>query len=123
MSVDMLKFNDSKFHTSNREHFKLVFKLILVALDFLRTEANVIHTDIKLDSVMLRFDDHLRLPALENSLLSNESWDIKEVVDDELTIYTGMNMLPTKNHGPAMLCDYGQTRIGPVANWNGYVQP
>lgn len=122
MSTDLLYFNEFKFDTSDIEHFKWVFKQILLALDFLHTEANIVHTDLKLDSIMLKYGLWKVLPSIERKSLDGKL-SARSVIDDEVTIYHGVNMLPTTSHGPPLLCDFGQARIGTIMDWEGDIQP
>lgn len=94
---------------------KNVLYHILTALDFLHTEAGVIHTDIQEKNVLLGMSDS----SLQNDLEKFEQAEIdsptpRKIIDDgERIIYASRRLVPRKyDYGRPVLCDFGQARFG-----------
>ncbi|RAK91960.1 kinase domain protein [Aspergillus costaricaensis CBS 115574] len=100
---------------------KETLKCILQALDFLHTEANVVHTDIKPSNIMLSIDDPSILTDFEIS--EQQTPAPKKTIDSTRSIYTSRKLSLPKDMlwGQPVLCDLGQARIGP--SHTGIIQP
>ncbi|MCJ1259976.1 hypothetical protein MMC24_007816 [Lignoscripta atroalba] len=87
-------------------------RYLLQALDFLHTEANITHCDIKLSNLMLTIQDKSILTNFEEA--ERKSPCPRKVVSDERTIYASRDFRHPKNHawGHPVLCDFGEARIG-----------
>lgn len=103
---------------------------LLMALDFLHTEADVTHcgmaatgrfsecgklirtTDLKLSNMMLTVADESVYADYENTVATNPC--DRKVIDEHRTIYASRPFRsPHKNsYGYPMLCDFGEARIG-----------
>ncbi|KAE8137308.1 kinase-like domain-containing protein [Aspergillus pseudotamarii] len=82
---------------------------ILLALDFLHTEAHVIHTDIQEKNIMLNIEDESILVDFEEAEISNPS--PRKVVGDR-AIYHSRKLGIPKKHGRPVLSDFGEARFG-----------
>ncbi|KAJ5249185.1 protein kinase domain protein [Penicillium chermesinum] len=94
---------------------------LLHALDFLHSEANVVHTDIKASNIMLSIEDEAILAEFEKDEKGNPS--PRKVVDCNRTIYSSRK-LPWPSNSPwgqPVLCDLGAARIG--VSHKGNIQP
>lgn len=94
---------------------------ILLALDFLHTEAKVVHTDIQENNILLALaDSDPGLQEFERAQKDNPG--PHKVVDHDRTIYTSRN-IHCSIYGRPTVCDFGEARfIRP----NGYgvdIQP
>ncbi|KAE8350529.1 protein kinase [Aspergillus coremiiformis] len=82
---------------------------ILLALDFLHTEAHVIHTDIQEKNIMLSVEDESILRDFEKSETLNPSpW---KMAGDRI-IYRSRKLGIPKVHGRPVLADFGEARFG-----------
>lgn len=81
---------------------------ILLALDFLHTEAKIIHTDIQENNVMLSVEDESILVAFEQAEKSNPS--PRKMVGDRV-IYLSRDLEIPKVHGRPILSDFGEARF------------
>ncbi|KAJ5715761.1 protein kinase [Penicillium malachiteum] len=81
---------------------------ILLALDFLHTEAGVVHTDIQENNVMLGVEDESILVDFEEAEMSNPS--PRKAVDGRV-IYASRNLGIPKMHGRPILSDFGEARF------------
>jgi len=83
---------------------------LLRALDFLHSEANIIHTDIKATNIMLSIAEYALLEDFVNDEMATPS-PRKILTDRE--IYLSRNFRnPTEEWGNSILCDFGGARIG-----------
>ncbi|WEW55344.1 hypothetical protein PRK78_000773 [Emydomyces testavorans] len=82
----------------------VVLHYVFLALDFLHTECNLIHTDLKADNIMMGAADDTALEDFEREELENPS-PRKEV--DGRFIYVSRQLNPPKNYTPPVLCDFG----------------
>ncbi|KAK4207751.1 CMGC SRPK kinase [Rhypophila decipiens] len=79
---------------------------IFLALDFLHTECQMIHTDIKADNIMFGISDYELLTNFEQDELKNPS--PRKVVDEKRTIYTSCRIpIELSQIGLPVLCDLG----------------
>ncbi|CAI7568051.1 unnamed protein product [Penicillium crustosum] len=98
---------------------KLTLMHLLLALDYLHTEAGIVHTDIQENNIILNIEDESLLVEFEEGEKSNPS--PRKVVGNKV-IYASRELKTTNNHGPPVLCDFGQARFG-SARYNGDIQP
>ncbi|KAK2809434.1 hypothetical protein FQN50_003893 [Emmonsiellopsis sp. PD_5] len=101
-----------------------VLKRLLNVLDFLHTEAHIIHTDLKADNLMFSIDDNSMLESFEKSELEDPS--PRKIIDDTREIYRSRSLGMPKNNawGDLALCDFGEARIGQVQQDTGpFIQP
>ncbi|KAG8815884.1 hypothetical protein FRC17_000559 [Serendipita sp. 399] len=81
---------------------------LLTALDFLHTEAKVIHTDVQEGNILLRPPKYSDLQILENEELSKP---IPRKIDGDRVIYLSRE-LGTPYYDEPNLCDFGEARFG-----------
>ncbi|KAB8256812.1 kinase-like domain-containing protein [Aspergillus pseudonomiae] len=98
---------------------KLTLLHVLLALDFLHTEAGIIHTDIQEKNIMLGIEDKSILADFEEGEKSNPS--PRKIVGGRIT-YSSRKLRRTKQHGRPILCDFGQARFG-SSTYFGDIQP
>ncbi|RSL89296.1 hypothetical protein CEP51_001312 [Fusarium floridanum] len=83
---------------------------LLKALDFLHSEANVVHTaDVHPGNLLLGLNDDSLLRPLEDQEFSSPV--ARKVVSPERTIYLSRLIRPKP--GPMLLSDFGEARSGP----------
>ncbi|KAJ5097783.1 kinase-like domain-containing protein [Penicillium angulare] len=94
---------------------------LLLALDFLHTEAHMIHTDIQEKNIMLSIEEESILLDFENAEISSPS-PRKQVQDR--SIYLSRKLGIPKIHGRPVLADFGEARFGSECGmYKGDVQP
>jgi serine/threonine protein kinase len=98
---------------------KLTLSHVLLALDYLHTEAGVVHTDIQEKNIMLGVEDNSILVDFEEGEKSHPS--PRKIVGERM-IYSSRKLGRTKNHGRPILCDFGQARYG-SSTYSGDIQP
>ncbi|KAE8322327.1 kinase-like domain-containing protein [Aspergillus sergii] len=81
---------------------------LLLALDFLHTEANIVHTNIQEDNVLLSVEDESILVDLEEAERSSPG--PRKVVGDRV-IYSSRDLGMPKVHGRPILSDFGEARF------------
>ncbi|KAJ5900246.1 protein kinase [Penicillium subrubescens] len=81
---------------------------ILLALDFLHTEAKIVHTDIQENNVMLSVEDESILVDFEEAERSSPS--PRKIVGDRV-IYSSRDLGIPKVHGRPILSDFGEARF------------
>ncbi|KAI9147615.1 serine threonine protein kinase, CMGC group [Paramyrothecium foliicola] len=86
-----------------------VLRRLFLALDFLHTKCQVVHTDIKADNIMLGIDDDSVFQAFEEQELQNPS---PRKVIDWREIYQSRELQMPKNWGAPVLCDFGSAVPG-----------
>ncbi|KAI2726401.1 hypothetical protein DTO012A7_2168 [Penicillium roqueforti] len=95
----------------------MTLKRLLLALDYLHTEANVIHTDLKTDNVMLSLEDTTMLADFADKEIRHPI--LRKSIDGTRTIYQSRQFrrpLRGKSFGLPILCDLGEARIGKTHN-------
>ncbi|KAL4938853.1 hypothetical protein BDV06DRAFT_231493 [Aspergillus oleicola] len=98
---------------------KLTLVHLLLALDYLHTEAGIIHTDIQEKNIMMAIEDTSILTDFEEEEKSNPS--PRKIVGARV-IYASRQLRNTKQHGRPILCDFGQARFG-SNTYTGDIQP
>lgn len=86
-----------------------ILQRVFLALDFLHTECQIIHTDIKADNIMFSISDESIFDIFEQEELTQPS-PRKEM--DGRTIYTCRQLPNPKKHGTVVLCDFGSAVLG-----------
>ncbi|KAL4891343.1 kinase-like protein [Aspergillus ambiguus] len=98
---------------------KLTLLHVFLALDFLHTEAGIVHTDIQEKNILFGIEDSSILTDFEQSEKSNPS--PRKIVGDRI-IYSTRKLARTTKHGRPILCDFGQARFG-SDTYRGDIQP
>ncbi|KAJ5594829.1 kinase-like domain-containing protein [Penicillium hispanicum] len=98
---------------------KLTLIHLLLALDYLHSEAGIIHTDIQERNVLLGIDNMSVLTDFEEAEKSDPS--PRKIVGNRV-IYASRKLKKTNEHGRPVLCDFGQARLG-SARHSGDIQP
>ncbi|MCJ1317097.1 hypothetical protein MMC15_002419 [Xylographa vitiligo] len=101
---------DKKF---NEPTLKAVLNYLFVALDYLHTECQVIHTDIKTDNILQEIEDESILADFEKAEFEHPS---PRKVDRGRTIYTTRKLGFPKTAGHPVLSDFGLARFGNLMN-------
>ncbi|KAF7548878.1 hypothetical protein G7Z17_g6771 [Cylindrodendrum hubeiense] len=86
-----------------------VLRRLFLALDFLHTECQIIHTDIKADNIMFGIEDDSVFSAFEEQELLDPS--PRKLVDGR-AIYASRELQMPKNWGAPVLCDFGAAVAG-----------
>ncbi|CAG8373022.1 unnamed protein product [Penicillium salamii] len=100
--LEMMRLNPKPF---DLPLLKMTLKRQLLALDFLHTEANIIHTNIKTDNLMLTLEDDTMLADFAHAE------------------YSQPGARKRKSYGLPVLCDLGEARIGKTHQSGPFVQP
>ncbi|OAL69911.1 protein kinase [Trichophyton violaceum] len=93
---------------------------LLFALEFLHTEAEIIHADLKTDNVMLSLEDTTILRDFMKS--EAESPSPREKIDESRIVYQSREF-EGKGYGLLVLCGSGEARIGKRHKSGPFVQP
>ncbi|PYI02933.1 protein kinase [Aspergillus sclerotiicarbonarius CBS 121057] len=88
--------------------FKPTLIHILLALDFLHTDAHIVHTDIQEKNIMLSVEDESILVDFEEAEKSNPS--PRKIIGDRV-IYSSRKLGIPKIHGRPILSDFGEARF------------
>ncbi|KAF5967588.1 CMGC SRPK kinase [Fusarium coicis] len=92
----------------DEDFVKRTVKELLQALDFIHTEAELVHTDIHLGNLLLGVDDDSQLEILVSKALKSP---VARKQDSECqTIY--LSRLRRPRSGPILLSDFGEARVG-----------
>ncbi|KAG8801965.1 hypothetical protein FRC16_010722 [Serendipita sp. 398] len=92
---------------------KMVLKHILLGLDFLHTEAKVIHTDIQESNILLGMNEKTAEQDLDEFEQKELNSPCARKIDGDRVIYTSRRLVPSiYNYGRPVLCDFGEARIG-----------
>ncbi|KAL5331673.1 hypothetical protein ACEPPN_001208 [Leptodophora sp. 'Broadleaf-Isolate-01'] len=86
-----------------------VLRRLFLALDFLHTECQIIHTDIKADNIMFGIEDDSVFTAFEEQELVDPS--PRKTVNGR-TIYLSRELQIPKTWGAPVLCDFGSAVVG-----------
>ncbi|KAJ9362368.1 hypothetical protein DTO027B9_45 [Paecilomyces variotii] len=88
-----------------------VLRRLFLALDYLHTECQIIHTDIKADNIMLGINDDSVFSDFEEKELQHPV-PRKEVDMDGRTIYMSRDLRMPNDLGAPVLCDFGSAVLG-----------
>ncbi|KAJ9234021.1 hypothetical protein DTO207G8_4084 [Paecilomyces variotii] len=88
-----------------------VLRRLFLALDYLHTECQIIHTDIKADNIMLGINDDSVFSDFEEKELQRPV-PRKEVDMDGRTIYMSRDLRMPNDLGAPVLCDFGSAVLG-----------
>ncbi|KAA8647912.1 serine/threonine-protein kinase [Aspergillus tanneri] len=119
--LEMIKLNPRPF---DPPLLKMIVKRLLLALDFLHTEAGVIHTDLKTDNLMLSLEDNTMLVDFAKAEAEDPS--PRKQIDKCRIIYKSRSFrrpAGNKSYGLPILCDFGEARIGKKQESGPFVQP
>ncbi|KAI0874585.1 serine threonine protein kinase, CMGC group [Hypoxylon argillaceum] len=97
-----------------------VLHRLFLALDFLHTECQIIHTDIKADNIMFGIDDDSVFTAFEKQELLDPS--PRKEIDNNRLIYLSRELRMPKKWGAPVLCDFGSAVAGDEEHFED-VQP
>ncbi|KAI1154289.1 serine threonine protein kinase, CMGC group [Nemania diffusa] len=97
-----------------------VLHRLFLALDFLHTECQIIHTDIKVDNIMFGIDDDSVFTAFEKQELLDPS--PRKEIDNNRLIYLSRELRMPKKWGAPVLCDFGSAVAGDEEHFED-VQP
>lgn len=86
-----------------------VLRRLFLALDFLHTECQIIHTDIKADNIMFGIDDDSVFSTFEEQELLDPS--PRKLVGGRV-IYLSRELQMPKNWNAPVLCDFGSAVAG-----------
>lgn len=90
---------------------------ILAALDFLHTEAQIIHTDLQPNNMLLGIKDDSILSRFEQAEFEKP---VPRKVYDDRTIYISRPI--PMSYGTPVLCDLGEARLG-IDQQQGDIMP
>lgn len=82
---------------------------LLYALDFIHTDANMIHTDLQARNIHLKIEDDSILKEFESAELTNPS---PRKINGDRIIYESRGLRQPKMFGRPILCDFGEARFG-----------
>ncbi|PIL26871.1 hypothetical protein GSI_11051 [Ganoderma sinense ZZ0214-1] len=100
---------------------KLVLIHVLTAVDYLHSEAKLIHTDINENNILLDLDDARTLEAFEEAERTNP---LPRKDAGDRTVYLSRDFeTEPENYGRPVLCDFGEARIGLPSKHTDLVQP
>lgn len=108
---DLLRRNTS--HRFTEDLLKAFLYCLLQALDYLHSEAHLIHTDISAGNVLMEIEDHSIITAFIKAEQDHPS-PRKEV--DGYTVYTSRSFGLPKSIGEPVLSDFGSAVSGDVAH-------
>ncbi|RDL34660.1 Uncharacterized protein BP5553_07788 [Venustampulla echinocandica] len=98
-----------------------VLQRLFLALDYLHTECQIIHTDIKADNIMLGMNDDSVFSDFEEKELQRPV-PRKEVDIDGRTIYMSRDLRIPNDLGAPVLCDFGSAVLGDQYH-SEFIQP
>ncbi|KAJ5399843.1 hypothetical protein N7465_010332 [Penicillium sp. CMV-2018d] len=119
--LEMMRLNPKPF---DLPLLKMTLRRLLLALDFLHTEADTIHTDLKTDNLMLSLEDSTMLADFAAEEVRQPS--PRKRIDESRTIYQSRQFrrpFRGKSFGLPILCDFGEARIGKTHESSPFVQP
>ncbi|KXN91814.1 Serine/threonine-protein kinase SRPK [Leucoagaricus sp. SymC.cos] len=96
---------------------KTVLTHLLLTLDFLHTEAKMIHTDIQESNILFGLGEKTAEQDLENFEKAELTSPIPRKVDGDRVIYLSRPLVPRRySYGRPILCDFGEARFGNYSN-------
>ncbi|KGO73413.1 hypothetical protein PITC_085510 [Penicillium italicum] len=101
----------------------VVLHRLFLALDYLHTECQIAHTDIKADNIMFGIKDDSVFTDFEENELQRPV-PRKEVDADGRTIYMSQELKIPKQVGATVLCDFGSAILGTSNKYHSvFIQP
>ncbi|KAI0080949.1 CMGC/SRPK protein kinase [Panus rudis PR-1116 ss-1] len=92
---------------------KPLLQYLLIALDFLHSEAKVVHTDIQEKNILLGLDEKSAEADLEKFEEEEMKHPSPRKIDGDKIIYGSRRLVPpVYNYGQPVLCDLGEARFG-----------
>ncbi|QSS54231.1 protein kinase [Histoplasma capsulatum var. duboisii H88] len=88
-----------------------VLRRLFLALDYMHTECNIVHTDIKADNIMFGINDDSVFTDFEEEELQ-QPIPRKEVDMDGRTVYMSRKLRIPADVGDPVLCDFGSAVLG-----------
>ncbi|KAJ5195299.1 uncharacterized protein N7498_008737 [Penicillium cinerascens] len=119
--LEMMRLNPRPF---DLPLLKMTLRRLLLALDFLHTEANIVHTDLKTDNLMLSLEDDTMLVDFTDEEIKQPS--PRKKIDVTRTIYQSRQFrrpFGGEGFGLPILCDFGEARVGKTHESGPFVQP
>ncbi|CAG8029671.1 unnamed protein product [Penicillium salamii] len=119
--LEMMRLNPKPF---DLPLLKMTLRRLLLVLDFLHTEADTIHTDLKTDNLMLSLEDSTMLGDFAAEEVRQPS--PRKKIDESRTIYQSRQFrrpFRGRSFGLPILCDFGEARIGKKHESSPFVQP
>ncbi|PKX89196.1 putative protein kinase, partial [Aspergillus novofumigatus IBT 16806] len=119
--LEMVSLNPQPF---DMPLLKMTVNRLLLALDCLHTEAEIVHTDLKADNLMLTLEDNTML--VDFAKAETEDPRHRKKIDEAHTIYKSRRFRrPTggKGFGLPIPCDFGEARISQRQESGPFVQP
>ncbi|KAL5342495.1 kinase-like domain-containing protein [Aspergillus crustosus] len=119
--LEMMGMNSKPF---DLPLLKMTVRRLLLALDFLHSEAGVVHTDLKTDNLMLSLEDDGMLADFATAEAENPS--PRKHIDEARTIYCSRKFRQPaqgRSFGLPILCDLGEARVGKTQSSGPFVQP
>ncbi|PLB49327.1 kinase-like protein [Aspergillus steynii IBT 23096] len=96
-----------------------VLQRLFLTLDYLHTDCQITHTDIKADNIMLGINDDSVFHDFETKELEHPV--PRKEVENGRTIYMSRDIRMPKNIGAPVLCDFGSAVVG--TSHSEFVQP
>ncbi|KAE8133555.1 kinase domain protein [Aspergillus pseudotamarii] len=119
--LEMMRMNPRPF---NLPLLRMTVRRLLLALDFLHAEAEVIHTDLKTDNLMLSLESSSLLADF--TTMESKIPSPRKLIDQSLIIYSSRKfrrLIGGESYGLPVLCDLGEARIGKMQESGPFVQP
>lgn len=104
---------------------KTIFKTVFEGLDYLHSEAEIVHTDLRFETITFPIGDQSSAERAEEILDNPDAHPtFAWMFEDQATAkYTATYSLYLHDYGPAVISDFGEARIGTSFKWIEYVQP
>ncbi|KAK2807773.1 hypothetical protein FQN50_005315 [Emmonsiellopsis sp. PD_5] len=118
---EMMKLNPRPF---DMPLLKMIVKRLLLALDFLHTDAGIIPADLKTDNLMLSLEDGTMLADFAEAEAKDPS--PRKKVDESRMVYKSWRFRRPaggKGYGLPILCDFGEAQNGKTLESGPFVQP
>ncbi|EME82206.1 uncharacterized protein MYCFIDRAFT_188967 [Pseudocercospora fijiensis CIRAD86] len=116
---DHFQISGSNGEQLSADVLKAVLKHLLLALDFLHTEAKMVHTDLQERNIHFRIED---LTILEDFEKIEQASPSARKIDGDRIIYESRGLRMPKSTGRPVLCDFGEARFG-KSSYTDDIQP